>query len=72
MIAGRYRNMRLRTPTLILFGSEDPNMSAEILDGHQDYADDITIEEVKGASHFIADEKPEIVIDRALDFFGRT
>jgi pimeloyl-ACP methyl ester carboxylesterase len=71
VIAGRYRNMRLRTPTLILLGSEDPNMSAEILDGHQDYADDMTIEEVEGASHFIADEKPDVVIDRALDFFGR-
>ena len=46
-------------------------MSAEILDGHQDYADDMTIEEVEGASHFIADEKPDVVIDRALDFFGR-
>jgi hypothetical protein len=31
----------------------------------------MTIEEVEGASHFIADEKPHVVIDRALDFFGR-
>jgi pimeloyl-ACP methyl ester carboxylesterase len=72
VIAGRYRNMRLTTPTLILYGSEDPNMSAEMLDGYQGHADDLTIEEVDGASHFIADEKPEVVIDRALDFFGRT
>jgi pimeloyl-ACP methyl ester carboxylesterase len=62
--------MRLVTPTLILYGREDPNMTAEILDGHQNYADDLTIEEVDGASHFIADEKPQVVIDRAMAFFG--
>jgi pimeloyl-ACP methyl ester carboxylesterase len=70
VIAGRYRRERLSTPTLILYGSEDPNMNAAILSGHQRYADDLRIEEVAGASHFIADEKPEVVIDRALAFFG--
>jgi pimeloyl-ACP methyl ester carboxylesterase len=45
-------------------------MTAEILDGYQNHADDLTIEEVDGASHFIADEKPQVVIDRALQFFG--
>jgi pimeloyl-ACP methyl ester carboxylesterase len=70
VMAGRYRTKRLVTPTLILYGGEDPNMTAEILDGHQNYADDLTIEEVDGASHFIADEKPQVVIDRALAFFG--
>jgi pimeloyl-ACP methyl ester carboxylesterase len=70
VIIGRYRKKRLTTPTLILYGSEDPNMSAEILQGHQDHADDLRIEEVDGASHFIADEKPQAVIDRALEFFA--
>jgi pimeloyl-ACP methyl ester carboxylesterase len=45
-------------------------MNAAILDGPQEYADDLTLEEVAGASHFIADEKPQVVIDRALEFFG--
>jgi pimeloyl-ACP methyl ester carboxylesterase len=70
VMAGRYRGMRLSTPTLILYGREDPNMNAAILDGYLGYADDLTLEEVDGASHFIADEKPQIVIDRALEFFG--
>lgn len=70
VITGRYRNKRLTTPTLILYGREDPNMTAELLEGYQDHADDLRIEEVDGASHFIADEKPQIVIDRALDFFA--
>jgi hypothetical protein len=33
--SGRYRKMRLTTPTLILYGSEDPNMNTTILDGRQ-------------------------------------
>ena len=67
---GRYRSMRLSTPTLILYGSEDPNMTEAILQGYEDHADDLTIEEVDGASHFIADEKPAAVIDRAMKFFA--
>jgi pimeloyl-ACP methyl ester carboxylesterase len=70
VMAGRYRSKRLVTPSLILYGGQDPNMTAEILDGYQSHADDLTIEEVDGASHFIADEKPQVVIDRALAFFG--
>jgi pimeloyl-ACP methyl ester carboxylesterase len=30
----------------------------------------LTLEEVDGASHFIADEKPGAVIDRALESFA--
>ena len=46
-------------------------MNAAILDGYEGHADDLTLEEVDGASHFIADEQPQVVIDRALEFFGR-
>jgi pimeloyl-ACP methyl ester carboxylesterase len=70
VLAGRYRRMRLRTPTLIVFGSEDPNMSAELLDGHQAYADHLTVEELPGGSHFLVDEKPDAVVQRVLAFLA--
>ena len=70
VMTGRYRGTRLSTPTLILYGREDPNMNEAILQGYQDHADDLTIEEVSGASHFIADEKPAVVVERALEFFA--
>jgi pimeloyl-ACP methyl ester carboxylesterase len=70
VVAGRYRR-RLRTPTLILYGSEDPNMRPEILGGYEDLADDLVLERVDGASHFIADEKPDVVIDKVTRFFDR-
>ena len=71
VLAGRYRGLRLRTPTRVLFGSEDPNMRAELLGGYEEYADDLALERVDGASHFIADEKPDVVLRDALEFFGR-
>ena len=69
VLAGAYRR-RLTTPTLILYGSEDPNMRPEILGGYEDLADSLVLERVDGASHFIADEKPDVVIDRVTKFFG--
>jgi pimeloyl-ACP methyl ester carboxylesterase len=71
VLAGRYRRTRLRTPTLIMFGSQDPNMNAELLDGHQAHADDLTVEEVAGASHFLVDERPDDVVERTLSFLSR-
>jgi pimeloyl-ACP methyl ester carboxylesterase len=72
VLAGKYRGMRLSAPTLVLFGSEDPNMRADTLGGYEDYADDLSLERVDGASHFIADEKPGVVVGRALEFFGQS
>jgi pimeloyl-ACP methyl ester carboxylesterase len=69
VIRGAYRR-RLRTPTLVLFGSEDPNMWPELLGGYEGLADDLSLECVDGASHFIADERPDVVIERVMAFFG--
>lgn len=70
VLAGRYRHMRLSTPTLILYGSQDWAMRPEFLGGYQEHADDMTLECVDGASHFIADEKPDVLVERALAFFA--
>jgi pimeloyl-ACP methyl ester carboxylesterase len=71
VVLGQYRRMRLSTPTMIMYGSQDPNMRAELLRGYQRHADDLTLERVDGASHFVAEEQPQAVIDRALEFFRR-
>jgi len=70
LIRGRYRRQRLRTPTTVLFGTGDRVMSARSLEGAKRYADDMRVELVDGAGHFIADERPDLVLDRALAFFG--
>lgn len=72
IMAGRYRDTRLRTATRVLYGGEDPAIRAEFLGGHEDHADDLAVELVDGASHFVADERPHVVVERALQFFAQS
>jgi pimeloyl-ACP methyl ester carboxylesterase len=70
MLRGRYRRYRLRTPTLLLFGVRDFAIRPEVLRGYEPYADDMRVELVEDSAHFIAEERPDLVLDRALSFFG--
>lgn len=67
---GRYSEKRLTVPTKILFGTGDLSMSHRSLAGAEDHADEIEIELVPDCGHFIVDEKPELVADRARAFFA--
>jgi pimeloyl-ACP methyl ester carboxylesterase len=70
MITGRYRRTRLTTPTLMLWGDGDKVVRPPFFADHERYADEMRIERVRDCSHFIVDERPELVADRALEFFG--
>ncbi len=65
-----YRSERLSVPTLLLFGQRDLFVSPELLDGGEAHADDLHIELVPDAGHFIANEKPDLVARRALAFLS--
>ena len=70
--AGRYEKKRLIVPTKLVFGMEDFAISKSLLSRDpKEFADDFTIEFVPDTGHFIAEERPELVNDRALDFFAR-
>ena len=69
---GVYRDQKLTTPTVILCGADDPVMRPEFLGGYEDNADDLTIEVVPDASHFIPDEQPDAVVAHALELDRRT
>jgi pimeloyl-ACP methyl ester carboxylesterase len=70
ILRGRYRRGPLHTPTLLVFGTGDPAMSARGLENSERYADDLRVELVPGVGHFIADERSDLVLDRALSFLG--
>jgi pimeloyl-ACP methyl ester carboxylesterase len=70
VLLGRYRPTRLTVPTLMLHGIEDKILREPFLRGFEPFADDMALEPVSGAGHFIADERPELVARRVLDFFG--
>ncbi|MDX6610468.1 MAG: hypothetical protein QOF85_2393 [Solirubrobacterales bacterium] len=67
---GHYRSQRSSVPTRILAGEADPVIRADILVGYEPYADDMSVEEVERCGHFIAEERPDLVIERAHELFG--
>lgn len=67
---GHYRSRRSPVPTRVLTGEADPVIRMDIMGGYEPYADDLSVEEIPGCGHFIAEEKPELVIERARALFG--
>jgi pimeloyl-ACP methyl ester carboxylesterase len=70
MARGRYRGTRLTVPTLWLHGKGDPVIRPFMLEGTEPYADDLRVELVDSTGHFVADEQPQLVLERALGFFA--
>jgi pimeloyl-ACP methyl ester carboxylesterase len=70
VLRGRYAAERLSVPTRMLFGTDDAAIHTDLLAGYEDHADDMEIELVPGCGHFIADERPDLVAERARAFFA--
>jgi len=70
IVRGRYAGTRLTVPTKVVFGVDDPALRPELLAGHERHADAMEVELVEDCGHFIADEMPELVADRAREFFA--
>ncbi len=67
---GHWRDYRLSTPTLMLYGTGDLAITRANLNGYEPYADDMRIEEIEGTGHFVVDAQPALVARRALEFFA--
>jgi pimeloyl-ACP methyl ester carboxylesterase len=69
---GRWQDERIRAPTLMLFGERDLFITPKLVDpdAAARHADDIRIELVPDSGHFIVNEKPELVAERARGFLG--
>ncbi len=70
VLLGQYRSQRLTVPTLMLHGVEDHMLREPFLRGYEPFADEMAVELVPGVGHFIAEERPQLVADRALAFFA--
>lgn len=70
IMRGRYARERLTVPTRMLFGTGDVLLRPELLSGYERHADDMRVEFVPDCGHFIADEKPELVAERARELFA--
>jgi pimeloyl-ACP methyl ester carboxylesterase len=66
--AGGLSGARLRVPTLWLVGGEDPLARDAESGSWREHADDMTVECIPGAGHFLPEELPETVLKRILAF----
>ena len=69
-LAGRYRKQRLTVPTLVMHGEKNPILSPRVFAGHEKYADDLTVEIIPDVGHMLPEECPELVAQRAHEFFS--
>jgi pimeloyl-ACP methyl ester carboxylesterase len=72
LLAGRYDSRRLTVPTLLLFGTDDKALRPQLLAGYERHADEMRVELVPGCGHFIADERPDLVAERARELFAES
>jgi len=70
LIRGAYRDRRLAVPTRLIVGDRDPVSSPEVETGFEDNADDMTVETIAGAGHFLPEEAPDLISRRVLEFFA--
>lgn len=66
-----FDDLRLTVPARIVFGAADKALSPVVLRGIERHCDDVTVEIVRDSGHFIAEEKPELVAERAAELFAR-
>jgi pimeloyl-ACP methyl ester carboxylesterase len=66
-VSGAFKEERLTVPTRWIVGEKDLVASGND-DGYLDHADDMTLEEVPGAGHFLPEEVPDLIRERVLEF----
>jgi pimeloyl-ACP methyl ester carboxylesterase len=68
-LRGHYRDRRLTVPTLVLAGAEDPLLPPALIEEGLEYADDLRLDVVPHAGHYLHEEAPQVVADAIGDFF---
>jgi pimeloyl-ACP methyl ester carboxylesterase len=66
----RTPRQRLRVPARIMLGARDPAIPVVLLDGADVDADHVSVEIVPECGHFVAEEHPARVAQRARELFG--
>lgn len=69
-LAGAHRGRRLRVPTLLLHGMQDVAVDHRRFGDWRTWADEMAVELREDSGHFIAEELPEVVAERALRLFA--
>ncbi|MBX7433959.1 alpha/beta hydrolase [Mycobacterium sp. Y57] len=71
-LRGEYADARVGVPVRWLHGTADPVLTPTLLRGYADRIDDFQVEWVDGVGHWIAEQRPALVLDRLRDFLTTT
>jgi pimeloyl-ACP methyl ester carboxylesterase len=70
IVRGRYADARLDMPCRLLVGDDDQIVRGADLRGYERNAPRLEVERVPGARHFLPEERPELVVERARELFA--
>ncbi len=70
-LRGQFTDRRLKVPTLLLHGTRDLAIDHRALGQWRSHADQMDVELREDSGHFIAEELPDVVVERARALFGR-
>jgi pimeloyl-ACP methyl ester carboxylesterase len=65
-----FEGQRLQAPTRLLFGADDFYIPVVVLKGVEAHGNDLTLEVVTDCSHWMPEERPDLIADRAKALFG--
>jgi pimeloyl-ACP methyl ester carboxylesterase len=71
LVTNRHRRLRLTVPTVLLGGERDPVFPPAVLTGAAGHADDLRIDVLPGAGHWLPEERPDEVAAAAVALFAR-
>jgi pimeloyl-ACP methyl ester carboxylesterase len=65
-----FDGQRLQAPTRLLFGADDAYIPRAVVQQIEAHGDDLVLEVIGGCSHWLPEERPGLVADRARALFG--
>jgi pimeloyl-ACP methyl ester carboxylesterase len=65
-----YEGRRLEVPARLLFGADDFYLPTALLDDVEVHGDDLTLELIVGGGHWLPEERPDLIAERARALFG--
>ncbi|MDO8187147.1 alpha/beta fold hydrolase [Conexibacter sp. JD483] len=68
--SGGFHDRILTTPSLLLWGRKDPILQGASDSEHRAFAPNLEIEWVPETGHFLPEERPALVVERARSFFS--
>jgi pimeloyl-ACP methyl ester carboxylesterase len=64
------QKLTVRVPTLVIWAEADAALPAKLVDGLEEYVQQLTLVRVPGASHWIVHEQPALVAQALREFVG--